>query len=226
MPPPSRETLEEFAQSLAYGSRTDLHFKFLAKLSDADNAEFLRQLLDALGDAFDTGEFETVRALVGRWQVHAYQQSAPKFVYDDGPFTQLRGSLSEATVALITAGGVYVEGHDPIEGQTQDEAVARIDEYLRQAPVLTEIPADTPRSHLRVRHPGYDIRGADRDIGAVFPAAALDDLAAEGRVGAVSDSHYSFVGAASQLSLRRNVAPAWAEQLRGEDVDAFLLVAT
>ena len=220
------ESVEEFADSLAYGSRTDLHFKFLAKLPEADAAEFLRQVLSHLGDAFDTGDLDGVRDLVDRWQVHAYQQGPPKFAYDDGPLTPLNQPLSESSVTLISAGGVYVDGNDPEGGQTQDEATARIDEYLREPPTLTDIADDTPPERLRVRHPGYDVRGARRDVETVFPRRALRELVADGQVGAASPTHYSFVGAASQLQLRKTVAPAWAERLRATDVDACLLVAT
>ena len=220
------ESVGEFAASLAYGSRTDLHFKFLAKLPEADAAEFLRQVLSHLGDAFDSGDLAAVRDLVDRWQVHAYQQGPPKFTYDDGPFTPLERPLSQSAVTLISAGGVYVDGNDPEGGQPQDEATARIDEYLRQAPTLTDIADDTPTERLRVRHPGYDVRAARRDVETVFPRRALHELVAEGRVGAASTTHHSFVGAASQLQLRKSVAPAWAEQLRSADVDACLLVAT
>jgi hypothetical protein len=49
------ETFEDFKKSFKYGSRNDLHFKFLAGMSDEDAAEFLRVLLETLGDAFDAG---------------------------------------------------------------------------------------------------------------------------------------------------------------------------
>lgn len=163
---------------------------------------------------------------LSRWQVRAYEQGEPKFVYDDGPFAAFDRPLSQATIALITAGGVYVDGHDPMPGESQEQAVTRIDDYLRQPPALSAIPNGTPLDQLRVRHPGYDVRGAARDVGTVFPLAALSALVEDGVVGAASATHYSFVGAASQLSLRKRLAPAWAEQLRAHEIDACLLVAT
>lgn len=220
------ETLAGFKESFWYGSRNDLHFKFLAKLSDEDAGEFFRQLLEALGDAFDTAEYDRVRRLVWEWQVRAYEDhEAVNFRYPDGPFAPAP-SLSDATVALMSAGGVYVEGEDPTGGETQEQAVARIGEYLREPPTLVSIPRDVSPRDLRVRHPGCDVRGAERDINCVFPIRALNELARDGVIGEINRRHYSFVGAASQLRLRNEIAPSWGEKLRADGVDVCLLVAT
>jgi len=220
------ETLAGFKESFWYGSRNDLHFKFLAKLSDEDAGEFFRQLLETLGDAFDTAEYDRVRRLVWEWQVRAYEDhEAVNFRYPDGPFAPAP-SLSDATVALMSAGGVYVEGEDPTGGETQEQAVARIGEYLREPPTLVSISSDVSPRDLRVRHPGYDVRGAERDINCVFPIRALNELARDGVIGEINRRHYSFVGAASQLRLRNEIAPSWGEKLRADGVDVCLLVAT
>jgi D-proline reductase (dithiol) PrdB len=222
----SAESFEQFKQSFWYGSRSDLGFKFLASLCDEDAAEFLRQLLELLGDVFDTGEHDRIRDLVYTWQVRAYDGDGhAKFNYDDGAFAQVDRPLRELTVALLSAGGVYLEHDDPAEGETQAQAEARIDDYLRTEPVLVEIPHDTPTDQLRVRHPGYDVRGARRDVNAVFPIDALRQLDAEGAVRAAAH-HYGFVGACSQLQLRKTIAPEWAERMAATEVDACLLVAT
>ena len=218
------ETLEQFRRSFSYGARSDLGFKFLARLSDDDAAEFLRQLLAQLGDAFDTGAYERVRDLVFDWQARAYAGEA-KFRYDDGPFTPVDRPLEELAVALVSAGGVYLEHDDPAGGETQEQAEERIQEYLRTEPVLTELPQETATDAVRVRHPGYDVRGARRDVNAVFPLDVLRELEAEGVI-RTSRRHYGFVGACSQLALRKTIAPAWAERLAADEVDACLLVAT
>jgi hypothetical protein len=220
-----KESFEQFRRSFYYGARSDLHFKFLANLSDEDGAEFLRQLLETLGDVFDTGQYDRVRRLVDDWQVKAYARDA-KYTYDDGPFTAPERPLAELAVTIIGAGGIYVDSDDPLDGETQDEATARIKEYLREAPTLSRIPGDTPTDQIGVRHPGYDVRGARRDVNAVFPIETLRDLAVDGTIGGVAETHYGFVGACSQLELRNEVAPRWAEELRSEEVDVCLLVAT
>lgn len=220
------ETFEAFKRSFWYGSRSDLHFKFLAGMSDDDAAEFFRELLETLGEVFDTGDYERVRRFVYAWQVRAYDGDGhAKFHYDDGPFAPVAQPVDQLSVALVSAGGVYLEDDDPAGGETQDEAESRISDYLRRPPVLVEIPRDAPSGQLRVRHPGYDVRGARRDINAVFPIDIFRDLLADGVV-REPRRHYGFVGACSQLELRKTIAPEWAERMAADEVDACLLVAT
>lgn len=227
-----KETFEAFRQSLNYGSRTDLLFKFLGgrNLSDAEVAEFFRGLLEKLGHAFDTGDYGEVYRHCFEWQVRGYtpkEGAQPQFRYDTAPWTPLVRPLSRSRLALISTGGVYVEGNDPLgpSGPTQEEAVSRINEFLRGDPALAVIPKDTAPGRLRVRHPGYDIRGALGDHNVVFPIDRLKGLEAEGVIGELADEAYSFIGATSQLRLLKDYAPRWAVRLREKKVDAVLLVA-
>lgn len=228
---PQRESLEEFRQSFNYGSRTDLLFKVLGNrnMSDEDAGEFFRGLLEKLGDAFDTGDYGPVYDHCFQWQVYGYtpkEGAQPQFQYDAAPWTPLRRPVSRSRLALISTGGLFVEGDDPLgpDGPTQEEAVPRIQEFLRGPPSLATIPKDTPASRLCVRHPGYDVRGALRDHNVVYPVDRLKELEAEGVVGELADDFYSFVGATSQLRLLREFAPVWAERFREKGIDAALLV--
>jgi D-proline reductase (dithiol) PrdB len=227
-----QETVEEFRKSFSYGSRTDLLFKFLASrnLTDQQAAGFFRGLLERLGESLDTGDWSGVTEHVYESQVRGYTPADPAtlpFHYDSAPWTPMRRPLSESRVALISAGGIFVEGDDPMgpDGPTQEEAIPRIGEFVRSAPILSVIPRDTAPDRLRVRHPGYDIRGAVCDYNAVFPIDRLKELAEEGVIGELADEHYSFVGASSQLRLLDEGAPVWTERLRSRGVDAALLVA-
>ncbi len=227
-----KETFEEFRQSFNYGARTDLLFKVLGGriLSDNDVAEFFRGLLEKLGDAFDTGEYESIRDYCFHWQVKGYTPGEgvkPQFQYDAAPWTPLAKPLNRVRLTLISTGGLFVEGHDPLgpSGPTQEEAILRIQEFLRGDPALVTIPKNTPTHLLRVRHPGYDIRGTQRDHNVVFPIDHLKTLEAEGVIGQFADESYSFVGATSQLRLLREHAPNWAQHIKDQGVDAALLVA-
>ena len=228
---PSTETFEEFRKSFFYGSRTDLLFKFLGSkdLTDERAAEFLRGLLEHLGEAFDTGDYSEVYQYCFEWQVYGYtpkQGTQPQFRYDTAPWAPFSKPLSQSRVALISTGGLYVEGDDPLgpDGPTQEEAVPRSNEFLRGDPALATIPKDTPPQRLRVRHPGYDIRGALRDHNVVFPIDRLKELEREGILGELAHDAYSFIGATSQLRLLKEYAPQWAVLLKEKEVDAALLV--
>lgn len=223
----AKESFEEFKNSFAYGSRTDLNFKFLELLSDQDAARFLQDLLWKLGDAFDDGEFGRIGQHVYEWQVRAYA-GAGKRAYSEGPFTAMQKPLSESRLALISSSGHFVDGDDPepfgLKNMTQQEATERIVGFLRAAPRLSSIPVDTPVEQLVVRHGGYDIRGAQSDPNVVLPLSILVDLTRQGIVGELAPAAYSFVGACSQSKLLRETGPRWATMLQEQRVDAAVLV--
>jgi D-proline reductase (dithiol) PrdB len=224
---PNQETFSQFKNSFAYGSRSDLNFKFLKNLSDEDAATFLQGLLYQLSDAFDKDDFEALYDHVRTCQARAYAGPS-RWTYDEGPFTPLVKPLSKARLALLTSSGHFVEGNDPspfgIENMTQAEATARIDDFLKEEPVLSAIPSDTPAERLCVRHGGYDIRSAERDPNVAFPLTHLRNLVQEGVIGELAPHAYSFVGACAQTPLIKRTGPRWVEMLRSHAVDGVVLV--
>ena len=229
MPKPAKsELFEEFKNSFSYGSRTDLNFKFLAKLSDVQAAKFLQELLQKLGDAFDDGNFRRLIQHTYDWQRMAYAGSEIKFTYHDGSFTLLSKPVSESRLLLLTSSGHFVEGDDPKPlwalNMTQEEATARVEEFLKEAPQLSSIPIETTKERLCVRHGGYDISGAQADPNVVFPVESLCELMQEGAIGEIAAQAYSFVGACSQKRLLNRTAPQWVEIFKQQHIDAVLLV--
>ena len=228
------ETIEDLRKSFWYGSRSNLSFKFLKDLSDAEFGDFLDELLTEVATTTDSGDPRGVIDVVYRWQIQAYAghlgdpQDFPHR-FDDVPINPLPKPLSECRVTLLTSSGHFVAGDDPkpfgVEDMTQSEAEARISEFLKEAPSLSSIPIDVDPGRLRVRHGGYptDAVRADHQVG--FPIGHLADLAADGVIGALNPTAYSFVGAASQVRLKRQVAPEWAEMLGNDgETDVVLLV--
>jgi hypothetical protein len=226
----STESFEEFKDSFSYGPRNDLSFKFLKRLSAEQAGEFFRQMLFEIGDQFDVASSDRLVDLVYDWQVKAYEpgESVKRpYVYDDHPFTPLTKPLDSTTIGLVTSSGHYVNGCDPspfgMTDMTQEQAIERVDDFLRSVPELTTIPRDTPDSSLRVRHPGYDVRSASRDPGVAFPRSALIDAEQDGRIGRLADELYSFVGACAQGRIR-NEAPRWVERWKQAGIEALFLV--
>ena len=222
-----RESFAEFKKSFAYGSRTDLNFKFLANLSDADAASFLQGLLWKLGDVFNDGQSHRLVQYVREWQVRAYSGEG-KWAYADGPFTALQKPLSESRLVLLSSSGHFVAGDDPepftVRDMTQEEAVGRILEFMRSQPRLSSIAVGTPKEKLRVRHPGYDIRAAQADPNVVFPHEILLELEGQGVIGELYRQAYSFVGACSQKRLLHVAGSEWVGMLHEKQIDAALLV--
>jgi len=222
-----RESFEDFKNSFSYGSRTDLNFKILCNLSDEDAADFLQDLLRKIGDSLDDGDVGRVVEHVNELQLRGYSGAGP-YAYENGPFVRLEKPLSESRLVLLTSSGHFVEGGDPepfgVKDMSQEEAVERIDEFLKAEPRLSTIPIDTPGDKLRVRHGGYDTHGAQVDPNVVFPLEPLADLCSEGVIGELAPEAYSFVGAASQTRLLKRSGPRWVEMLKRRRVDCALLV--
>lgn len=225
---PPEETFSEFKDSFSYGSRNDLAFKFLKRLDAPGAAEFFRALLEKLGESIDDGNADRLIEHAYEWQIDAYAEAETHYRYDDASFTRLGKPLTESRLALLTSSGHFVAGDDPrpfsTVDMTQAEAVARINDFLREPPRLSAIPIDTPSTELRVRHGGYDIRAAEKDPNVVFPLDRLRELVSASVIGELAPNAYSFVGAAAQTPLKKAVAPRWAAELREQGVDAVLLV--
>jgi D-proline reductase (dithiol) PrdB len=222
------ESFEAFKNSFSYGSRCDLNFKFLKALSAAEAATFLQELLWKLGDSLDDGDTGRLIDHVRAGQALGYRGTVPRWSYDEGPFTMLEKPLSASRLALLTSSGHFVAGQDPqpfgVEDMSQEEAMARVIAFARAAPELSEIALDTPPDQLRVRHAGYDIRGAQADPNVAFPLTRLRELAQEGVVGAPVDPAYSFVGVTAQSPLLRDEGPKWVQRLQEKGADGVILV--
>ena len=221
------ESFEEFKVSFSYGSRTDLNFKFLKGLSDEDASSFFQELLWRLGDSFHEGAYDRLIELVYEWQIRSYSRPG-RWAYEDGPFTHLKKPLAESKITLITSSGHFIDGEDPepfgVKNMTQADAILRVIEFLKAAPSISEIPFRTPKSVLRVRHPGYDVRAAESDPNCVFPIRWLLEFEHEGLFGELAASAYSFVGAAAQKKLLNEVGPQWVSMIQEQTIDAVLLV--
>jgi hypothetical protein len=222
------ESFNDFKNSFSYGSRTDLNFKFLKVLSDKEAAQFFQSLLWKIGDFLNDGNKTPLIEHVRDWQTKAYSSQEPTWVYEDGPFTALAKPLRQAHLALITSTGHFVAGDDPqpfgVEDMTQEEAIKRISEFTGSASQLSLIPLDTPGEQLRVRHGGYDIRGAQADHNTVLPIDRLRELVDEGVIGTLQPTAYSFVGATAQTRLIKQSGPQWLAMFQERGIEAALLV--
>jgi D-proline reductase (dithiol) PrdB len=129
---------------------------------------------------------------------------------DFGPTPFAAGPpLLERRVAIVTTSGLHVHGDRPFEVGSADYRV---------------IPGNTPAANLRMSHisVNFDRSGFQEDVNVVFPLERLREIAADGGVGAISDFHYSFMGAAPIRALEPK-ARELAGLLKRDQVDAVLL---
>jgi D-proline reductase (dithiol) PrdB len=129
-------------------------------------------------------------------------------------FASLGKPLGECTLALVSSAGLYLPGQQ----RFTDEAVTG-DSTFR------EIPRGTDLSAAGIAHSHYDHRYALEDRNCVYPLDVLEDLVAEGSIGDLTDTHYSFSGYNTDATATAEVsAPEVARRIEAQGADAVLLV--
>lgn len=135
------------------------------------------------------------------------------------PFTPLRKPLRECTVALVTTAAVARNDDRPF-----DQEGERRDPWWGD-PSFRTIPLGTTEKEIRLYHLHIDPRFGEADLDVVLPMRRLAELAAGGVVGRPAPTHYSIMGYILEpAELVGKTAPAIAERMRAESVDAAALV--
>ncbi|MBI3966191.1 MAG: hypothetical protein HY329_11200 [Chloroflexi bacterium] len=132
----------------------------------------------------------------------------------EAPFTPLPKRLRDATLALVTSGGVHHVDQPPFNAVKNDLT-------------YRELPRSVDYADLRITHYNqYSRRGpAGSDFNCVFPMQRLLELERDGIVGAVAATAYSFMGRCFlRTELRELLAPALMDCVRAEGADAVLFV--
>jgi D-proline reductase (dithiol) PrdB len=117
--------------------------------------------------------------------------------------------LGERRVAIVSSAGLVVRGERPFRGREAD---------YRVIPGMTQ-PDELLCSHISIN---FDRTGFQEDWNVVFPLDRLRELAAEGVIGSVAATHYSFMGATDPREME-GAAREVAGRLKQDRVDAVLL---
>ena len=129
------------------------------------------------------------------------------------PFTPFDKDLSTATVAIVSATGVYGMGQEAFPTEDPGDITYRI------------IEAATDTSTLKIAHHHYDHSEADADPNIVFPLDSLRELAAEGVISAVNDKHYSYGFTTRLRELYEQTFPDLADKIERSKTKLVLLTA-
>jgi D-proline reductase (dithiol) PrdB len=118
-------------------------------------------------------------------------------------------ALSRRRVAIVSSAGLVLRGEDPFRGRDPDYRV---------------IPSETKPDELLISHISinFDRTGFQEDWNVVFPLDRLSELAAEGSIGSVAATHYSFMGATDPAPMEPH-ARQLAGRLKSDQVDAVIL---
>lgn len=91
-------------------------------------------------------------------------------------------------------------------------------------PEVRMLPASLPSAALVMSHISinFDRTGFQRDINTAYPIDRLRELAAEGAIGAMAETHYAVMGSTDPRTMEAT-ADQIVGQLRQERIDAVLL---
>jgi D-proline reductase (dithiol) PrdB len=129
------------------------------------------------------------------------------------PFTPFEKDLATATVALVSATGVYLPDQEPFPTEDPGDISYRA------------IPSDAEASTLRIAHHHYDHSEADADPNIVFPIDSLRELAKEGVIAAVNDKHYSYGFTTRLKELYEKTFPEIADKIERSKTKVVVLTA-
>jgi D-proline reductase (dithiol) PrdB len=118
-------------------------------------------------------------------------------------------ALSQRRIAIVSSAGLVVRGEDPFRGR---------DAHYHAIPATTRLE-DLLCSHISIN---FDRTGLQEDWNVAFPIDRLRELAAEGTIGSMADTHYSFMGATDPLQMEPH-ARKLAGRLKQDNVDGVLL---
>ncbi len=119
--------------------------------------------------------------------------------------------LAERRIAIVTTAGLQLRDDAPFNFRSAE---------YRIIPGAVE-GKDLVMSHTSVN---FDRSGFQRDANVVFPIDRLREMETEGAVGSVANYHYAFNGAYMEPAAYEEKAREVAGLLKGDSVDAVLLV--
>lgn len=129
------------------------------------------------------------------------------------PFTPYDKDLKSATVAIVSATGVFLADQEPFPAEDPGDTTYRV------------IPADADMGAMRIVHGHYDHGEADTDPNIVFPLDTLRELVADGFIGAVNDKHFSYGFTTKLKELYETTFPEIADKVERSKTKLVVLTA-
>lgn len=164
-----------------------------------------------------TGAARAVDMLLRKIKGEPFSTEYPMPVFDRVEPLPPVERLSEATIALITSGGIVPKGNpDRIESSS----ASKFGKYD-----ISKLERLSPESH-ETAHGGYDPTYANADPHRVLPLDVIRDLEREARIGKLYPYYYATVGNGTSVASARKFAQEIAEDLIRDGVKAVILSST
>ena len=128
--------------------------------------------------------------------------------FDTQPFVS-GPPLAQRRVAIVSSAALVRRGDKPFPFGTAE---------------CRFLPSSLPADEILISHVSinFDRSGFQRDLNVVYPIDRLRELAADGVIGGVADTHYTVMGSTDPVGMT-DAADQIAGQLRQERIDAVLL---
>ena len=190
-------------------------------MPESEQAQFLNGLVRLAVESRESGSLDDLLDYLEVWEEKGValagiqDQTTPLTTI---PWSEFNMPINEAKFALVTTGGLYIDGQEPFETDGPDG----LGDWS-----FRTIPKNSPRSCTKIAHAHYDLSGPLEDINCVFPIDRFIELEHEGLIGKLADTNYSFMGFIKRPDLlSAETAPQVAKQLKSDKVDAVFLTST
>ena len=208
--------LKELMADLAGSGRAKIPLSRLTFLrqvaTEEELAELFTNLLVKAAEGKHADQWADLVGFLEDWEDRTLARLAESGTFPDAsavPWTPLRKPLSEARFALMTSGGLYLDGQEPF--------------VLSNDPTYREIPRETMQRDIRVAHSGYDVNGPLQDMNCLLPLRRFEELEKEGVIGSLAETNYSFNGSIPDVTNLQAWPHEVAGKMRQEGVDAVVL---
>jgi D-proline reductase (dithiol) PrdB len=126
----------------------------------------------------------------------------------------------EATVALLTSAGLYLEDRQPPFDEKREKA-----NPLWGDPTYRVIPRGTKQEEIAASHLHLNTRDFYIDFNVALPIHRFAELEAEDRIGRLAEENFSFMGFQERScdEWRQTYGPEVAKRLKDAGVHALIL---
>ena len=187
--------------------------KYLKRRTEDEVTQFFNRLFLLSVTGKETGDWSILDKFLEEEGDRISSQVAPPIGFDYTPWAPFKNRLSESKIAILSTGGVYIEGQKPFN--TEGDSSYR------------EIPLATPADLFRIADTHYDTTGVAEDINSVLAIHRLQEIIRDGIVAESSESAYSFMGYIPDPSdLTEVTAPELAKRLNEDGVDGVVIGTT
>jgi len=158
-----------------------------------------------------------VNLLLTKLNGQPYESEIPRVEAKRHPIPNLTGSLTDATVALVTEGGLVPKGNpDRLES-------SRGSRYFKYSLNGRE---DLKRGEFEAMHTGYDTSTVDQDPDRIVPLDAMRVLEKARRFKKLHDDYFVTTGTGAMPSKMEEIGAGIAEELVNSGIGAVILTAT